>query len=185
MQTGEVHDWLLSASPMCRLLTLGLVLGAATLAFAASPATAAIFRAEPANALSLPTWAIHVSSVTEWIVAMNLFWRYAEVTGAFLGWQDCIHSTKEIEDVCYVFSDLQDQVLASDCSLSQVKPIGSSWSHFHRILNSLMGQSCSLSGHWPADLRSDAPSGLFPSTYTSIPLDVGLLVYPVLFRKIG
>ncbi len=28
--------------------------------------------AEPANALSLPTWMVHVSSVVEWIVAMGL-----------------------------------------------------------------------------------------------------------------
>jgi hypothetical protein len=33
---------------------------------------------EPANALSLPTWAIHVSSVAEWLVAMSLAWRYAD-----------------------------------------------------------------------------------------------------------
>lgn len=37
--------------------------------------------AEPANALSVPTWAIHVSSLVEWLVAMALVWRYAEVTG--------------------------------------------------------------------------------------------------------
>ncbi|KAF5734857.1 hypothetical protein HS088_TW15G00352 [Tripterygium wilfordii] len=33
---------------------------------------------EPANALSLPTWAIHVSSVAEWIAAMALVWQYGE-----------------------------------------------------------------------------------------------------------
>ncbi|XP_010242164.1 PREDICTED: uncharacterized protein LOC104586574 [Nelumbo nucifera] len=33
---------------------------------------------EPANALSLPTWAIHVSSVVEWITAMALVWQYGE-----------------------------------------------------------------------------------------------------------
>ncbi|KAK9832506.1 hypothetical protein WJX81_003045 [Elliptochloris bilobata] len=44
------------------------------------PATAAL-HAEPANALSLPTWAIHVSSTVEWGVAMYLVWRYAGVTG--------------------------------------------------------------------------------------------------------
>ncbi len=36
--------------------------------------------AEPANALSLPTWAIHTSSVAEWVTAMALIWRYAEVS---------------------------------------------------------------------------------------------------------
>jgi hypothetical protein len=44
-------------------------------------ASALELHAEPANALSLPTWAIHVSSVTEWVAAMLLMWRYAEVTG--------------------------------------------------------------------------------------------------------
>ncbi|GMP80891.1 hypothetical protein CsSME_00035820 [Camellia sinensis var. sinensis] len=29
---------------------------------------------EPPNALSLPTWAIHVSSVVEWVMAMALVW---------------------------------------------------------------------------------------------------------------
>ncbi|OUC15008.1 MAG: hypothetical protein B0A82_09085 [Alkalinema sp. CACIAM 70d] len=33
------------------------------------------------NALSIPTWIIHVSSVIEWIAAIWLVWRYAEVMG--------------------------------------------------------------------------------------------------------
>ncbi|MDY6941288.1 MAG: DUF2499 domain-containing protein [Cyanobacteriota bacterium] len=32
------------------------------------------------NALSIPTWIIHVSSVIEWIAAMWLIWIYSEVT---------------------------------------------------------------------------------------------------------
>ncbi|KAL4592817.1 hypothetical protein LXL04_005823 [Taraxacum kok-saghyz] len=36
---------------------------------------------EPSNALSLPTWAIHVSSVVEWIAAMILVWQYGEKSG--------------------------------------------------------------------------------------------------------
>ncbi|XP_062145748.1 uncharacterized protein LOC133853744 [Alnus glutinosa] len=36
---------------------------------------------EPANALSLPTWAVHVSSVVEWIAAMALVWQYGEQSG--------------------------------------------------------------------------------------------------------
>ncbi|XP_043708052.1 uncharacterized protein LOC122657415 [Telopea speciosissima] len=36
---------------------------------------------EPDNALSLPTWAIHVSSVVEWITAMVLVWQYGEKPG--------------------------------------------------------------------------------------------------------
>lgn len=52
-------------------------------AAAAHPEAASAFEihTEPSNALSLPTWAIHVSSVTEWVAAMALFWKYAEVTG--------------------------------------------------------------------------------------------------------
>eukprot|EP00884_Botryococcus_braunii_P011234 jgi/Botrbrau1/20110/Bobra.0173s0013.1 len=45
------------------------------------PATALEVRMEPANALSLPTWAVHVSSVLEWVTAMVLFWRLAEASG--------------------------------------------------------------------------------------------------------
>ena len=37
--------------------------------------------AEPSNALSLPTWAVHVSSVAEWSVAMALVWKYAAHSG--------------------------------------------------------------------------------------------------------
>ncbi|NDJ16095.1 DUF2499 domain-containing protein [Myxacorys almedinensis] len=33
------------------------------------------------HALSIPTWVIHVSSVIEWIAAIVLIWRYAEVSG--------------------------------------------------------------------------------------------------------
>ena len=34
---------------------------------------------EPANALSFPTWMVHVSSVSEWCAAMALAWRLGEV----------------------------------------------------------------------------------------------------------
>ena len=34
---------------------------------------------EPDNALSLPTWVIHTSSLIEWLVAMSLIWNYADV----------------------------------------------------------------------------------------------------------
>ena len=37
--------------------------------------------AEPANALSFPTWMVHTSSLFEWLTAMGLVWRYAEVSG--------------------------------------------------------------------------------------------------------
>ncbi|BFI31963.1 hypothetical protein MPTK2_4g01300 [Marchantia polymorpha subsp. ruderalis] len=36
---------------------------------------------EPANALSLPTWVIHVASVAEWVTAMVLVWKYGDMPG--------------------------------------------------------------------------------------------------------
>ncbi|KAL3688068.1 hypothetical protein R1sor_014377 [Riccia sorocarpa] len=36
---------------------------------------------EPANALSLPTWIIHVASVAEWATAMSLVWKYGDTPG--------------------------------------------------------------------------------------------------------
>lgn len=50
--------------------------GMAALAFSALPS-----HLEPGNALSFPTWIIHVSSLLEWLVAMGLVWRYADVSG--------------------------------------------------------------------------------------------------------
>lgn len=37
--------------------------------------------AEPANALSIPTWAIHFSSVFEYLFAMGMMWQFAALTG--------------------------------------------------------------------------------------------------------
>ena len=55
---------------------------AAETAASVAPALGAFFaHAEPANALSLPTWIIHVSSLIEWLVAMGLIWEYADATG--------------------------------------------------------------------------------------------------------
>lgn len=36
---------------------------------------------EPSNALSLPTWMVHWSSLIEWLVAMRLVWGLAKRTG--------------------------------------------------------------------------------------------------------
>lgn len=36
---------------------------------------------EPSNALSLPTWVIHISSLVEWLIAMRLIWSYADHSG--------------------------------------------------------------------------------------------------------
>ncbi|XP_048132502.1 uncharacterized protein LOC125314412 [Rhodamnia argentea] len=77
----------LRATARSSLATASL-LGAGCLALTtlASPASASLVGsslqlAEPANALSLPTWAVHVSSVAEWITAMALVWQYGEVSG--------------------------------------------------------------------------------------------------------
>jgi Protein of unknown function (DUF2499) len=40
-----------------------------------------VTHSEPDNALSIPTWGIHFSSVIEYLIAMNLVWKYSEVTG--------------------------------------------------------------------------------------------------------
>lgn len=62
-----------------------VVSAVAFLCLPALPALAAV-HVEPSNALSLPTWAIHISSTVEWATAMLLFWRYAEVTGQLNPW---------------------------------------------------------------------------------------------------
>jgi len=46
-----------------------------------SSALPSFLHSEPVNALTIPTWAIHFSSVYEWIFAMGLVWKYAEVSG--------------------------------------------------------------------------------------------------------
>lgn len=73
--------------PSAVRLTGGVALAAAAAAAAAAaspPALAAL--SEPANALSLPTWAVHVSSVAEWVTAMWLVWDYGDRTG-LKGWK--------------------------------------------------------------------------------------------------
>jgi len=39
-----------------------------------------VSHSEPENALTIPTWAIHFSSVIEYLIAMDLVWKYSEVT---------------------------------------------------------------------------------------------------------
>ncbi|KAK4400531.1 Ycf49-like protein [Sesamum angolense] len=62
-----------------------ILMGAAGIALIslAGPAHAAEspVLSEPSNALSLPTWAIHISSVSEWVTAMALVWQYGEKSG--------------------------------------------------------------------------------------------------------
>ncbi|XP_057250898.1 uncharacterized protein LOC104892403 isoform X2 [Beta vulgaris subsp. vulgaris] len=65
------------------LLTAGVALALVGPAIAANspPLLSSIELHEPENALSLPTWAIHVSSVVEWVIAMALVWQYGEKPG--------------------------------------------------------------------------------------------------------
>lgn len=37
------------------------------------------FHPEPANALSIPTWVVHASSLLEWLVAMKLIYEHSEI----------------------------------------------------------------------------------------------------------
>ena len=50
----------------------------AALSLALPEASVAALHAGQSNALSLPTWAIHVASVAEWLIAMDLVWRYGD-----------------------------------------------------------------------------------------------------------
>ncbi|CAM9827915.1 unnamed protein product [Choristocarpus tenellus] len=45
---------------------------------AAAPMLLSFVHPEPWNALSFPTWMVHVSSLVEWLVAMAFVWRYAD-----------------------------------------------------------------------------------------------------------
>lgn len=58
-----------------------LSLAVGNLLLQCAPAIAFTIHQEPENALSFPTWVIHISSVIEWAIAMSLVWKYAEVTG--------------------------------------------------------------------------------------------------------
>jgi len=48
---------------------------------AATTSSLSFLHPEPANALSLPTWAVHSSSLLEWLLAMKLIWEHAETSG--------------------------------------------------------------------------------------------------------
>jgi Protein of unknown function (DUF2499)/Protein of unknown function (DUF3593) len=39
-----------------------------------------ISHTEPVNALTIPTWAIHFSSVIEYLIAMELVWKFSQIT---------------------------------------------------------------------------------------------------------
>ncbi|XP_058104683.1 uncharacterized protein LOC131248420 [Magnolia sinica] len=86
LTTRPTSIHLLNPTPaIAALLGAGFALASTSAAFPDLAAYAAEFPSiplnEPTNALSLPTWAIHVSSVVEWITAMVLVWQYGEKSG--------------------------------------------------------------------------------------------------------
>ena len=93
-----------SASIVALPLALGSIL------LQSAPAIAFTIHQEPENALSFPTWVIHISSVIEWAVAMSLVWKYAEVTGTakftisllgiFTSLNGCHLHCKSLESLC-------------------------------------------------------------------------------------
>jgi len=78
LPTNDFATIIAAASGLAILVSLVIISGESQ----AAEATGAVaLRVEPANALSIPTWAIHVSSLVEWLVAMGLVWQYADVCG--------------------------------------------------------------------------------------------------------
>ncbi|KAI5655609.1 hypothetical protein M9H77_32796 [Catharanthus roseus] len=90
----ETKNTKISRTVLCSIFQdqkcVATILGAAGLAalitfveptFAAELPGSSLQFNEPSNALSLPTWAIHVSSVAEWVTAMALVWQYGEKPG--------------------------------------------------------------------------------------------------------
>jgi len=57
------------------------LLGAGNLPADMTEALPWVVHSDPVNALSIPTWAVHSSSVFEYLFAMNLVWNFAENTG--------------------------------------------------------------------------------------------------------
>ncbi|XP_076882831.1 uncharacterized protein LOC143531414 [Bidens hawaiensis] len=76
-KTAQNHTKFLNKKAITALIGAGFALTSPLFIEAASAAEFS----EPSNALSLPTWAIHVSSVVEWITAMILVWQYGEKSG--------------------------------------------------------------------------------------------------------
>ena len=59
----------------------GFMAGIGDLPAATAQSLPWVTHTEPVNGLSIPTWIIHFSSVIEYLIAMDLVWKYAEVTG--------------------------------------------------------------------------------------------------------
>jgi len=59
----------------------GFMAGIGDLSTATAQSLPWVTHEEPINGLSIPTWIIHFSSVIEYLIAMDLVWKYSEVTG--------------------------------------------------------------------------------------------------------
>jgi len=57
-----------------------LFASSSSLSSSSLPFLSTIIHKEPLNALSLPTWIIHTSSLLEWLAAMQLIWDHAKVS---------------------------------------------------------------------------------------------------------
>lgn len=84
------------------VLLLALSLAVPHTLFQGAPALAFTIHQEPENALSFPTWVIHISSVIEWAIAMSLVWKYAEVTGAL--------TTTFVQNTCLPYLNTYQQI---------------------------------------------------------------------------
>ena len=58
----------------------GFMAGIGDLSTATAQSLPWVSHTEPINGLTIPTWAIHFSSVIEYVIVMDLVWKYAEVT---------------------------------------------------------------------------------------------------------
>lgn len=81
-ESGDTLSTRRMSAPAALALLVGAA-GAGSFALALGAQTAGLGPAlhEPSNALSVPTWAVHVSSVTEWAIAMRLIYAHADVSG--------------------------------------------------------------------------------------------------------
>lgn len=70
LETSDGASLRMGTPPLATALAMVTTFSMTTLGF---------LYAEPLNALSFPTWVIHLSSLIEWLVAMGLVWRYANV----------------------------------------------------------------------------------------------------------
>ena len=63
------------------LLDVSLPLLAMPLILSSGILSGDLLHSEPANALSIPTWMVHSSSILEWLTAMKLVWDHAITSG--------------------------------------------------------------------------------------------------------